>query len=68
VSDNWLSQIPSQFFSAIPYLLTLFVLAFFGGRAAAPAADGQPYEKESADEDTAPSAAVEPTGPQAAPI
>jgi general nucleoside transport system permease protein len=68
VSDNWLSQIPSQFFSAIPYLLTIFVLAFFGGRAAAPAADGQPYEKESADDDTAPSAALEPTGQQPAPI
>jgi len=37
--------IPFQFFLALPYLLTLIVLAVHTGGAAAPAALGQPYER-----------------------
>lgn len=53
-SNNILTQIPSQFFSMIPYVLTILALALFGGRAFAPAADGVPYEKESSEEGSAP--------------
>ena len=44
-ADSWLSAIPSQLYQAIPYILTVIVLAGFGGKATPPAADGQPYEK-----------------------
>lgn len=44
---NWLAQIPPQVYQAIPYLLTVIVLAGFGGKAIPPAASGQPYEKSS---------------------
>jgi simple sugar transport system permease protein len=37
--------IPYQFLVMAPYILTMLVLAGFGGRAKAPAADGIPYEK-----------------------
>lgn len=39
-------DIPSQLPQMLPYLLTIFVLAGFVGRATPPAADGQPYEKQ----------------------
>ena len=39
-------DIPSQFPQMLPYILTMIVLAGFVGRATAPAADGQPYEKQ----------------------
>jgi simple sugar transport system permease protein len=39
-------DIPHQFIGMLPYLLTIIVLAGFGGRARPPAADGIPYEKE----------------------
>lgn len=38
--------IPHQFIGMLPYVLTIVVLAGFGGRARPPAADGIPYEKE----------------------
>ncbi len=38
--------IPGQVFDALPYLVTIIVLAGFIGRSIAPAADGQPYERE----------------------
>ncbi len=38
--------IPNEFIQMIPYVLTLVVLAGFGGRAIAPAAVGKPYRKE----------------------
>ncbi len=39
-------DIPSQLAPMLPYLLTIFVLAGFVGRAVPPAADGQVYEKQ----------------------
>ncbi len=39
-------DIPHQFIGMLPYLLTIVVLAGFGGRARPPAASGVPYEKE----------------------
>ncbi|MCX7626720.1 MAG: hypothetical protein N2Z21_11005, partial [Candidatus Sumerlaeaceae bacterium] len=47
---SWLavlaSQIPTQAIQAIPYVLTIVVIAGFIGRATPPAADGVPFEKE----------------------
>ncbi len=43
-----ITRIPSQFYDALPYLITIVVLAGLIGRSVAPAADGQPYERESA--------------------
>jgi general nucleoside transport system permease protein len=42
-----LSVLPSQFYSALPYLITIIVLAGVVGRSLAPAAVGRPYERES---------------------
>lgn len=41
-----LPNIPYQFLSMIPYILTIIVLTGVVGRAIPPAADGIPYEKE----------------------
>ncbi len=38
--------IPQEFIEMLPYVLTIVVLAGFGGRAVAPAAIGKPYRKE----------------------
>jgi len=40
------SAIPPQFMSMLPYLTTMVILAGVVGRGQAPAADGEPYEKE----------------------
>ena len=40
------SVIPPQFMAMAPYLITMIVLAGFIGKGQAPAAEGQPYEKE----------------------
>jgi len=41
-----IGEVPVQLFQALPYLLTMFLLAGFIGRAIAPKAIGVPYEKE----------------------
>jgi ABC-type uncharacterized transport system permease subunit len=41
-----LANLPFQFYSALPYLITIIVLAGVVGRSVAPAADGRPYERE----------------------
>lgn len=41
-----MGAIPSFWYAAIPYLLTIVILAGVVGRAIPPAADGVPYEKE----------------------
>jgi general nucleoside transport system permease protein len=43
--ENSPINIPYQFLIMAPYILTMLVLAGFGGRARPPAADGIPYEK-----------------------
>jgi simple sugar transport system permease protein len=43
---GFLSGVPEQVFSALPYLVTIVVLAGVVGRSVPPAADGQPYERE----------------------
>ncbi len=43
-----MTAMPSQIYDALPYLVTIIVLAGVVGRSIAPAADGQPYERESA--------------------
>jgi general nucleoside transport system permease protein len=41
-----IGEVPVQLIQALPYLLTMFLLAGFIGRAIAPKAIGVPYEKE----------------------
>ena len=41
-------QVPGQFYDALPYLVTIIVLAGVVGRSIPPAADGQPYVREAA--------------------
>jgi simple sugar transport system permease protein len=41
-----IGEVPVQLIQALPYLLTIFLLAGFIGRAVAPKAVGIPYEKE----------------------
>jgi general nucleoside transport system permease protein len=43
-----MARVPGQFWEALPYIITIVVLAGLIGRSIAPAADGQPYERESA--------------------
>jgi simple sugar transport system permease protein len=43
-----LTSLPGQFFDALPYLITIVILAGLVGRSIPPAADGQPYEREAA--------------------
>jgi len=43
-----LGSLPGQFFDALPYLVTIIVLAGVVGRSIPPAADGVPYEREAA--------------------
>ena len=43
-----MANVPGEFWEALPYIITIVVLAGLIGRSIAPAADGQPYERESA--------------------
>ncbi|MHB9295791.1 ABC transporter permease [Pillotina sp. SPG140] len=43
VNIQSLQFLPSEFFSALPYLITLITLALFSGKDYAPRASGQPY-------------------------
>ena len=43
-----LSVLPNQFWAALPYIITIVILAGVVGRSIPPAAVGKPYEKESA--------------------
>lgn len=43
-----LTAIPAQFYDVLPYVATIVILAGVVGRSTPPAADGQPYERESA--------------------
>jgi simple sugar transport system permease protein len=44
----YLGELPGQFWDALPYLVTIIVLAGVVGKSIPPAADGQPYEREAA--------------------
>ncbi len=41
-----LRSVPPQFYDALPYLVTIVILAGVIGRSIPPAADGKPYERE----------------------
>ena len=43
-----MAYVPGEFWEALPYIITIVILAGLIGRSVAPAADGQPYERESA--------------------
>jgi simple sugar transport system permease protein len=43
-----MGHVPGEFWEALPYIITIVILAGLIGRSIAPAADGQPYERESA--------------------
>jgi simple sugar transport system permease protein len=54
---DFLSSIPTQFYSALPYLITIIVLAGVVGRSVAPAAIGRPFSREKREKRAAPPAA-----------
>lgn len=43
-----MGSVPAQLWDALPYLITIIILAGVVGRSIPPAADGQPYEREAA--------------------
>jgi simple sugar transport system permease protein len=46
VNISSLNFLPSEFFSALPYMITLFMLVLFSGKDYAPKAAGQVYEQD----------------------
>lgn len=47
VAQGFSWSLPTEFYSSIPYVLTMLALAGFVGKTQGPAASGQPYEKGS---------------------
>jgi ABC-type uncharacterized transport system permease subunit len=47
-TGDYLRGIPPQYYDALPFLVTIVILAGVIGRSIPPAADGQPYEREAA--------------------
>jgi ABC-type uncharacterized transport system permease subunit len=45
---EFLGNVPGQLFDALPYIITIVILAGVVGKSIPPAADGVPYERESA--------------------
>jgi len=43
---DFLASVPTQFYSALPYLITIIILAGVVGRSRAPAAIGRPFSRE----------------------
>ena len=44
--DAIMGGIPTQVYGALPYIVTIIILAGVVGRSVAPAAVGKPYQKE----------------------
>lgn len=42
---NLLANVPTEFFNAFPYILTIIALVIFSGKAVGPRAAGEPYDK-----------------------
>ncbi len=42
---DFLAKVPNEYFSAIPYIMTIIALVIFSGKAVGPKAAGQPYDK-----------------------
>ncbi len=40
-----LAKVPNEYFSALPYIMTIIALVIFSGKAVGPKAAGQPYDK-----------------------
>ena len=57
---DFLSSVPTQFYSAVPYLITIIILAGVVGRSMAPASVGRPFSREKRERRAAP-APSEPT-------
>jgi simple sugar transport system permease protein len=41
---TWLQSLPNEFFYAFPYIMTVFALVIFSGKAVGPKAAGEPYD------------------------
>jgi ABC-type uncharacterized transport system permease subunit len=54
---DFLASVPSQFYSAVPYLITIIILAGVVGRSLAPAAVGRPFAREKREHRARPSTA-----------
>jgi ABC-type uncharacterized transport system permease subunit len=60
---DFLASIPPQFYSALPYLITIIVLAGVVGRSLAPASVGRPYQREKRERRAAPAPAASESPP-----